>query len=68
MSTYDRRTWQRPKGERTVDPDWEDQVEEATARRSKVRGISSTGGIGIAGNRAGRGMRRRLRNKYKREA
>ena len=58
MSTYDRRTWQRPKGERIADPLWVDDVEDATGRRGKYRvpTADGRGDCSIAGN---------LRSQYK---
>jgi hypothetical protein len=45
MSSYDRRNYQRPPGERTADPSWVDAVEAATGRRGRYR-VPSTRGHG----------------------
>ncbi len=35
MSRYDRREWQRPKGERTADPLWDEEIGLETARPAR---------------------------------
>ena len=70
MSQYDRRTWQRPKGERTLDPLWEEDVVQATGHQAQRATVSHTDRrhkSSIAGNRKQRALRGLLSPQYRME-